>query len=103
MSDLVRANTVTFRAHVRTDGSFDIDYSGAPEELSIVVQQLTKNTQKGWISMAQLEQWAIQFNRIQPLIIGLLVISLTGVMLSWVLRSPEPQPQSMEVAHEQSA
>ena len=98
MSEIVRANNAQIKIN-RPDGS-TVEYSGPAEELSVILSQLEK-TSKPWLTVEQLYRWATVFNRLQPLIWGIVAIFLVFLMLSWVIRpTQEYQPQSWR-QHEQ--
>ena len=98
--EIVRANNaqITIR---RPDGS-TVEYSGPAEELTVVLAQLEKG--KPLMTMAQLYRWAAVFNRLQPLLFGILTLCVAAAMVSWLLTpAPEYKPQSRGVSHEYSA
>lgn len=92
MPNIVRASTAQIKIN-RPDGSI-VEYSGPAEELSIILSQLDKAS-KPWLTMEQLCKLSAAFNRLQPLMWGVLTVFAVGIMLSWVVRpANEYQPQS---------
>ena len=78
MSQIVRANTVQCTIQ-RPDGS-TFNYVGPAEELSIMISQINKQP-------FQLVKW-------QPLILAASFALFSVVLLIWVSRPPQYQPQS---------
>lgn len=79
MSQIVRTNTVQCTIQ-RPDGSV-FNYSGPPEELSIVISQMDKRP--------------ISWERYQPLLIAASFFLFSAVLLAWVSRpTVQYQPQS---------
>lgn len=82
----------------RPDGT-KMEYVGPAEELTVILSQLEPH-QSPWLTMEQLQRWAIMFNRLQPLMWGVLTVCAIGLMLSWVMRPADQyQPQSLGGHH----
>ena len=83
----------------RPDGT-RMEYVGSAAELTVIIEQLEKRNQSPWLTMEQLQRWAIMFNRLQPLMWGVLTVCAIGLMLSWVMRPADQyQPQSLGGHH----
>lgn len=105
MSNEIRVGnpSTQFKMTVHPDGSKSVEYSGTPEELSVVLSQVNKSDN----GYPQLLQWASKLQRLQPFFwVGTFTL-LSIWLLIWATKPGTTyyryQPQSQEARYEQPA